>query len=139
MTQERKKFLRITSENICNAYSLLYKKGLVSFSLPDDAKNKIDALVASITNTHFGEEIYKSHEEKAVAYLYFIIKNHAFTDGNKRTACLSFSIICDLNNITPKYDGFTLDELAVFLEKKGEKDYQMLIKAVSMLLFPYLT
>lgn len=97
--------------------------------------HKIDALVANISSSYFGEEIYKSDEEKAVAYLYFIIKDHPFVDGNKRTACFSFLILCDLNELNPKFEDFTLDELAVFLESCQEKDHQQLIKAVSQLLF----
>lgn len=34
----------------------------------------------------FGVELYPTLLEKAAAYLYFIARNHAFVDGNKRTA-----------------------------------------------------
>lgn len=135
MTKERKTFLPLTSENICNIYKLLHKEGFVSFPYTEDSLNKVESLAASITSVYFGEEIYKSPEEKAVAYLFFLIKNHPFVDGNKRTACLAFSIICDLNELIPKYQGFSLDELAVFLEQSKEKDYQNLIRDVARLLF----
>jgi len=39
----------------------------------------------------FGQEMYKSIPEKSSVYLYHIIKNHPFNDGNKRTA---FSCFC---------------------------------------------
>ena len=86
MTKEEKKFLPLTSENICKIYELLYKEGLVSFPVEDCATDKIETLVSSINSSYFGTEIYSSNEEKAVAYLYFIIKDHIFIDGNKRTA-----------------------------------------------------
>lgn len=135
MTREKKKYQLLTSENICATYKLLYKEGLVSFPLIQESCNKVEAIVANINSSYFGEEIYDSSGEKAVAYLYFIIKNHPFVDGNKRTACLVFSIVCDLNGLIPKYEGFSLDELAVFIENHKEKDHQEFIKLVARLLF----
>ena len=40
--------------------------------------------VATIYQTFGGEELYPSIEEKAANLLYFVVKNHAFSDGNKR-------------------------------------------------------
>ena len=37
-----------------------------------------------------GQDIYKSIEEKAANFLYFIVKNHVFADGNKRIAATLF-------------------------------------------------
>lgn len=37
-----------------------------------------------------GEELYPSIEEKAAHLLYFIIKNHPFVDGNKRSGAYAF-------------------------------------------------
>lgn len=70
-----------------------------------------------------------------MAYLYFMIKDHPFVDGNKRTACVAFEVFCDLNNLSPKYRGFELDELAVFIEKIRETDSQKVIKTIAMDLF----
>jgi prophage maintenance system killer protein len=135
MTRERKKFQPLTSENICNIYRLLYSHGYVSFPLEECAIDKIDSLVSSINSAYFGQAIYKSNEEKAVAYLYFIIKNHVFVDGNKRTASLAFSILCDLNDLVPKYADFTLDEIVVLLEQYNGSGHQQLIESVAELLF----
>ena len=38
----------------------------------------------------FGKDAYSSIEEKAAHLLYFIIKNHPFTDGNKRSGAFAF-------------------------------------------------
>ena len=40
--------------------------------------------------TVFGEEAYPTIEEKAAHILYFIVKNHPFNDGNKRSGAFSF-------------------------------------------------
>lgn len=107
----------------------------MSFPITDDAHHKVESLVENINGKYFGHEIYVDTTEKAVAYLYFLIKNHPFVDGNKRTACLVFEVVCSLNDIVPQYDGFTLDELAIFLEQKPSRDYQTIIKTTARLLF----
>lgn len=119
------------------AYELLYARGLVSFPITASAKDKIDSLVATITGSYFGHEIYASFEEKAVAYLYFLIKDHPFTDGNKRIACLVFEVVCEINNLSPKFgnDNPWLDELAVFIEKIKETDHHLIIHFIAAMLF----
>ena len=78
-------------------YELLLNRNLVSFPLTAETRNKVDSLVSNINSSYFDKEIYETTEEKAVAFLYFIIKDHPFIDGNKRTACLVFQVFCDIN------------------------------------------
>jgi prophage maintenance system killer protein len=135
MTREKKKFTQIKSKTICETYKLLQDNNLVSFEITKEAYSKIDSLVNSINSKYFGEEIYNSNEEKAVAYLYFLIKNHPFTDGNKRTAVLVFEIVCNVNNLEANYKDFTLDQLAVFIERQKPENHQKFIKDLVKLLF----
>lgn len=53
--------------------------------------------INAIYQTAFGEEVYKSIEEKAANLLYFITKNHSFADGNKRIAASLFLYFLDRN------------------------------------------
>ena len=46
--------------------------------------------IASIDQTFGGQELYPSIEEKAANLLYFVVKNHSFSDGNKRIAAWLF-------------------------------------------------
>lgn len=55
--------------------------------------------LASIYQTFNGVDVYKSIEEKAANLLYFITKNHSFTDGNKRIAALIFLYFLDKNSV----------------------------------------
>lgn len=48
------------------------------------------ALLGNLDQTVFGEPAYPSVEAKAAHLLYFVIKNHPFTDGNKRSAAFLF-------------------------------------------------
>ena len=52
-----------------------------------------------IYQSAFGEDVYKSTEEKGANLLYFIVKNHSFVDGNKRIAASIFLYFLDRNNI----------------------------------------
>ncbi|MDO8589733.1 MAG: Fic family protein [bacterium] len=135
MMKEKKIFQPLTSKNVCQIYELLVKHELVSFTITPDGISKVEALVANITNAYFGEEIYKSTEEKVVAYLYFLIKDHPFIDGNKRTACLTFEVACAVNDLSPNYKGLGLDSLAVFIEKIQEPNHHETIKSLVRILF----
>ncbi len=54
--------------------------------------------IANIYQVFGGVEIYPSLEEKAANLLYFIAKNHSFSDGNKRIAAAMFLYFLDKNN-----------------------------------------
>lgn len=47
----------------------------------------------------FGAELYPSLVEKAAAYLFFLARNHAFDDGNKRTAYASSAVFLLMNGL----------------------------------------
>jgi len=53
-------------------------------------KGSLQGIIGNIYQSAFGEDVYPTLEEKAANLLYFIIKNHPFNDGNKRTAAFSF-------------------------------------------------
>ena len=50
----------------------------------------LEALLGNLDQTAFGEPVYPSVEAKAAHFLYFVIKNHPFTDGNKRSGAFLF-------------------------------------------------
>jgi prophage maintenance system killer protein len=52
----------------------------------------------TIYQTFDGIDLYPSFEEKAANLLYFVVKNHSFSDGNKRIAAGLFIYFLDMNN-----------------------------------------
>ncbi|WP_253805647.1 virulence protein RhuM/Fic/DOC family protein [Hymenobacter taeanensis] len=52
--------------------------------------------VRTIYQSFDGEELYPSVEEKTANLLYFVVKNHSFSDGNKRIAAFLFVWFCGL-------------------------------------------
>ena len=61
--------------------------------------------IGAIYQTFDGMDVYLSVEEKAANLLYFIVKNHAFTDGNKRIAAALFICFLAGNCILYRADG----------------------------------
>lgn len=57
-----------------------------------------------------GKELYPSIEEKAAHLLYFLVKNHSFTDGNKRIAAGLFAYFMDQNQHLYREDGTKIIE-----------------------------
>jgi len=55
-----------------------------------DRGDGLASLLGNLDQTVFGEPAYPSVEAKAAHLLYFVIKNHPFSDGNKRSAAFLF-------------------------------------------------
>jgi len=56
------------------------------------------SLLGAIYQTFDGRELYPSIQEKAANLLYLVVKNHSFSDGNKRIAAALFVYFLDRNN-----------------------------------------
>ncbi|OGW36542.1 MAG: cytochrome C biogenesis protein CycH [Nitrospirae bacterium GWC2_56_14] len=61
--------------------------------------------LGAIYQTFDGKELYPSVEEKAANLLYFVVKNHAFSDGNKRIGAALFICFLGRNGILYRLDG----------------------------------
>jgi len=53
-------------------------------------KNAVEGIIGNVFQSAFGKEVYPSAEKKAAHLLYFMIKNHPFIDGNKRSGAFAF-------------------------------------------------
>lgn len=71
-----------------------------NFNLPSNFLNEasLDYLVDIVHSEMFGVALYPSIFDKAGVYLYNIIANHVFSDGNKRTGLETALIFLKLNN-----------------------------------------
>ncbi len=102
-------------------------------------KGQLEGILSSINQTAFGEEIYKSLEEKAANLLYFVIKDHPFVDGCKRIAAglfllfLSKNAILSQNKLTISNGALTALTLLVAESKPEEKE--IMINIIMTILF----
>lgn len=95
------------------------------FANPKD--NSFDSSVNQIYQSFGGKDCYATLEEKASMLLYFIVKNHSFTDGNKRIGASCFLYFLDKNSMLykdgkPIIDNGTLFALTLLIaESKPEE------------------
>ena len=60
-------------------------------------KGKLNGILEAVYQNVFGEELYKTVEDKAAHLLYFIVKDHPFADGCKRIAATIFLEFLNIN------------------------------------------
>lgn len=77
----------------------------------------LESAVAAPMTAVFGEELHKTMYNKAAAYLFYIVKNHAFLDGNKRTGSATALVFLRANGKSMKYE---LDEFLEFIVSIAE-------------------
>ena len=136
-----KKQINITADSLKEAL-FDFKKELISKKEASDlfgverTKDSIPGIIGSIFQSFNGSELYPTIEQKAAYLLYFIIKNHPFIDGNKRSGAFSFvwflrkAGILDRARITPE----ALTALALLIAVSDSKDKDRIIGIVLMLL-----
>lgn len=62
----------------------------------------LDSALNTPQVTLFGDEMYKTLSEKGAVYVYHLVKNHPFNDGNKRTAYASLALFYEINGLVIK-------------------------------------
>lgn len=107
------------------------------FANPKD--ESFDSSINQIYQTFGGQECYPSLEEKAAMLLYFLVKNHSFTDGNKRIGAACFLYFLDKNGILYQNNAQIIDNAALFAltvliaESKPEEKEMMKQVIISVL------
>jgi prophage maintenance system killer protein len=92
--------------------------------------------LAAIYQTFGGKDLYPSVEEKAANLLYFVIKNHSFSDGNKRIAAFLFVWFLEKNGILYRPDGSkkiadnALVALTLMIAESKPEEKDMMAKVV---------
>lgn len=100
---------------------------------------KDDSFKGSIGNIYQsfgGEDVYPSLEEKAANLLYFVTKNHSFSDGNKRIAATVFLYFLDKNGILYDENGnkriadYTLVALTIMIAESRTEEKEMMVSII---------
>jgi len=118
----------------------LVKKGEASDLFGNERDGSFKGIVKTVYQTFGGKELYISLEEKSAHLLYFIIKDHPFSDGNKRIAALLFVIFLEQNNIARRKNGErkindnTLVALALLVAKSDPKEKDQIVALITQLI-----
>ena len=92
--------------------------------------------INTIYQTFDGQELYPSIEEKAAMLLYLVVKNHSFSDGNKRIAAFLFLWFLEKNGILYKEDDTmliannTLVALTLMIAESNPEEMDAMVKVV---------
>lgn len=79
------------TEAISNLRNELLKKGEATDIFAQERnKGSVDGIIGNVMQSFGGSPLYKTIEEKAAHILYFMVKNHPFIDGNKRSGAFAF-------------------------------------------------
>lgn len=136
-----KKKVALTADKLARALTEL-KQNLVEKGVATDlfgserTKDSISGIVGNVMQSFGGEELYPTIEEKAAHLLYFIIKNHSFLDGNKRSGAYAFvwflrqAKILDVTRMTPP----ALTALTLLIAESSPKEKDKLIGLVCAIL-----
>ncbi len=90
-----KKAVKLTGAELTEAIGslrseLLKKSEATEIFAQERAAGSIEGIIGNVMQSFGGNAVYATVEEKAAHLLYFMVKNHPFTDGNKRSGAFSF-------------------------------------------------
>ena len=115
----------------------LIKKGEASELFAQEKKQgNLEGIFGSVFQSVFGQDAYLSVEEKAAHLLYFIIKNHPFNDGNKRSGAFSFIWLLQKANYSfqEKINPETLATLTILIAESNPEDKDKMVGVILLLL-----
>jgi len=136
-----KKQVEFTAEELVEGLAklkkdLIKKKEATDFFAQEKQTETLAGIVGNVFQSVFRKDAYRSTEEKATHLLYFIIKNHPFVDGNKRSGAFAFvwflrkAGLLDTSRISPE----ALTVLTLLIAESVPKEKERMIGLVLLLL-----
>ncbi|OGJ42045.1 death-on-curing protein [Candidatus Peregrinibacteria bacterium RIFCSPLOWO2_02_FULL_48_14] len=115
---------------------LMSKKDATELFANERTHHGLHGIVGNVLQSFGGEDLYPTVEEKAVHLLYFMVKDHPFTDGNKRSGAFAFvwylqkSGLLNPLHITPE----TLTALTLLIAESPANEKDRMVGLVLLLL-----
>lgn len=96
----------------------------------------LESIIGNIYQSFNGQDVYKSVQEKGANFLYLIVKNHVFTDGNKRIAATLFIYFLNFYGILyinqeQVIDNNTLAALTLLIAESNPKEKEVIIDLIT--------
>ena len=127
---------RATYENATEAIDTLRRKFGSGGLFGNEKDQSFQSSINTIYQTFDSKDLYPSIEEKAAMLLYLVVKNHSFSDGNKRIAAFLFLWFLEKNGILYKENGLRLIEnntlvaLTLMIAESKAEEKNMMIRVV---------
>ena len=131
-----KEKFKITYDEAINAIKTLKEKFGGSELFGNEKDESLKSSLGNIYQTYQKKELYQGAENKAAHLLYFIVKNHSFTDGNKRIAAFLFIWFLERNGLLYSKEGFkkiednTLVALTLMIAESKPAEKEMMIRVI---------
>jgi prophage maintenance system killer protein len=129
---------RITYEE-CRKVIESMSFGAESSLFGNEKDGSFEGSIGAIYQTFGGKDVYPTVQEKAANLLYFITKNHSFSDGNKRIAATIFLFFLDKNkllfkNNTKQIEDNTLVALTIMIAESKPDEKELMVNLVMQFL-----
>lgn len=114
----------------------LLQKKIVGDLFGSERGHAFEGILGNLYQTFGGEELYGSVEEKGAHLLYFVIKDHPFSDGNKRIGSLLFLHFLNENSFLFKNNGEvkisdrTLVALALLVASSDPREKESIVRLI---------
>ena len=111
------------------------KFGDTSSLFGNEKDDSFKGSIGAIYQSFGGKDLYPTLEEKAANLLYFVTKNHSFSDGNKRIAATMFLYFLDKNQALFIYGEKTIDDhtlvaLTIMIAESNPEEKEMMISVI---------
>ena len=132
----KEELFHATYDNAMAAINALKVKFGGSKWFANEKDDSFYSSIGQIYQTFGGEDLYPSVEEKAAMLLYLVVKNHSFSDGNKRIAAMLFLWFMEKNGILYGQDGHkriadnTLVALTLMIAESRTEEKDVMVKVV---------
>lgn len=115
---------------------LIAKKEATAIFATEKNQGALEGILGNVFQSVFGEDAYSSLETKAANLLYFIVKNHPFNDGNKRSGAFAFIWFLQKAKFEfqSKINPQTLTILTILIAESNPKEKDKIIGLILTLL-----
>ena len=115
------------------------KFGDTSTLFGNEKDDSFEGSISAIYQTFGGNDVYPTVQEKAANLLYFITKNHSFSDGNKRIAAAMFLYFLNKNGLLFKnglkqIEDNTLVALTIMIAESKPEEKELMVNLVMQFL-----
>ena len=115
------------------------KFGDASSLFGNEKDESFEGSISAIYQTFGGKDVYPTVQEKAANLLYFITKNHSFSDGNKRIAATMFLYFLNKNGLLFKnglkqIEDNTLVALTIMIAESKPEEKELMVNLVMQFL-----
>jgi len=136
-----KKEIKITAEKLAEELAnfkneLIKKKQVTDLFGRERQSDAVAGIFGNVMQSFGGKPVYPTVEEKAAHLLYFMVKNHSFADGNKRSGAYAFIWFLKKAGILnmQKINSSVLTALTLFIAESAPKNKERMIRLVLQIL-----